>query len=171
MSDRPDYNAVLRRLNLLDELAAYQPMVIGTPPLGIDIDSSDIDVACTSNSLPSFAADAAARFGRQSAFEIADVAKTPDAAMRVSFSAFGWVVELFCQTLPIQEQWGVRHFLIEQRLLAVLPDLKSEVIALKKSGQKTEPAFAAILDLAGDPYAAMLDLESLSDKELASLQS
>ena len=47
--------------------------------------------------------------------------------------------------------------------------LKSKVIELKQSGQKTEPAFAALLQLQGDPYAAMLKLEKLSDDELVSL--
>jgi len=91
------------------------------------------------------------------------------AAVRVAFVSQGWEIELFCQAIPIQEQWGVRHFLIEKRLLELLPMLKSKVIELKQSGQKTEPAFAALLQLQGDPYAAMLELEKLSDDELVSL--
>ena len=79
-----------------------------------------------------------------------------------------WEIEIFCQALPIHEQWGVRHFLVEKRLLEILPSLQSKVIDLKRAGQKTEPAFAAVLKLEGDPYEAMLELEKLSDEELAS---
>lgn len=37
---------------------------------------------------------------------------------------------------------------------------------LKAVGLKTEPAFADYFGLSGDPYQAMLELESLTDDEL-----
>lgn len=154
---------------MLGKLARLKPMVIGTPPLGIDIETSDIDIACTADDLEQFKFDAIALFENEQSFEIGNIEGLPDAAVRAAFVSHDWEIELFCQALPIHEQWGVRHFLIEKRLLEILPSLKSKVIDLKRSGQKTEPAFAAILKLEGDPYVAMLELERLSDEELASL--
>lgn len=154
---------------MLEKLAQFEPMVIGTPPLGLDIESSDIDIACTSSDLDLFRLAVTARFGPQAGFSIANVSKTVEPAIRASFQSHGWEIELFCQALPVREQHGVRHFLVEERLLRVVPGLQSKVIELKQSGQKTEPAFATLLNLDGDPYEAMLELENLSDEELVSL--
>ena len=57
----------------------------------------------------------------------------------------------------------------EQRLLALDSRLGSAVVRLKEEGLKTEPAFASVLGLNGDPYEAMLMLEEKSDEELVGL--
>jgi hypothetical protein len=88
---------------------------------------------------------------------------------RAAISTWGWDVELFCQVRNTDTQWGVRHFRVERRLLAIDPDLRSDVIERKRCGMKTEPAFAAVLGLTGDPYQALLDLERSSDTELTEL--
>jgi len=38
-------------------------------------------------------------------------------------------------------------------------DFRQQIIALKKAGYKTEPAFANILNLKGDPYTALLEFK------------
>lgn len=166
---RAAYHDVLDDLGLLGKLAQYEPTVIGTPPLGIDIETSDIDIACTATDLEQFKADVTRLFGGAQAFSVKDLQRFPDAAVRLSFIERDWEIELFCQKIPIAEQWGVRHFLVEQRLLCLNPGLRGQVIKLKQTGLKTEPAFAALLDLAGEPYEALLELEKLSDAELAAL--
>lgn len=166
---RPHFRQVLDELNLLAELAEYEATIIGTPPLDIDIDSSDIDIACTAINLEKFEADVTARFAAAKGFVAERVTVFPEPAVRAAFLSHGWEVELFCQTLAIQEQHGVRHFQIEKRLLAIDSELKERVLQLKRSGQKTEPAFAALLQLDGDPYTAMLALEDYSNRDLAQL--
>jgi hypothetical protein len=49
--------------------------------------------------------------------------------------------------------------------------LVDKVKLLKQNGIKTEPAFAQLLALQGDPYEAMLNLETYSDIELINLIS
>ena len=84
----------------------------------------------------------------------------------VQFHALDWDIELFCQRIPTKEQWGVRHFNVEKRILTIEPALRKTVRRLKEDGLKAEPAFAAALGLSGDPYAAVLKLEALSNVEL-----
>lgn len=78
----------------------------------------------------------------------------------------GWEIELFCQKTATDHQWGVRHFRVEARLLALGPHLKEAVMRLKREGLKTEPAFAKVLSLPGDPYVALLELETLDNAQL-----
>lgn len=85
----------------------------------------------------------------------------------VSFVSDGFCVEIFGQPQPVLQQNGYCHMLIEQRLLALGGEaLRAEIRRLKTLGMKTEPAFAHYLALAGDPFAAMLELSSFSDAEL-----
>ena len=96
---RSHFQTVLDELNLLAELAEYEPTIIGTPPLGIDIESSDIDIACTAADLEKFASDITARFASMQEFIIERVTGFPDPAVRAAFLSVGWEIELFCQTL------------------------------------------------------------------------
>jgi hypothetical protein len=61
--------------------------------------------------------------------------------------------------------------IIEGRLLCLgaSVSLRERVVALRQAGLKTEPAFAKLLALAGDPYAALLELESQSAAQLTAL--
>ncbi|WP_297588595.1 DUF4269 domain-containing protein [Roseibium sp.] len=167
--ERPPYTAAIDRLDLLDRLADFDPVTIGTPPLGIATETSDIDVACFSENLERFRTFAVREFGDIEGFAARTSVHAGMQAIVVSFQSSGWEIELFCQALRTAEQWGVRHFRIEKRLMEIEPLLGNEVLNLKRLGLKTEPAFAQILQLPGNPYEAMLDLENQTDEELRKL--
>ncbi len=168
---RSRFETVLDDLDLLSRLASFNPIVIGTPPLGIDIETSDIDVACSACDLKEFHTSVQRYFGNLVGFACERSEEQSEPAMRVVFFSHGWQIELFCQTTPVEDQWGVRHFLVEQRLLQIEPRLKPKIVELKEDGHKTEPAFAKMLNLAGDPFEAILRLELKDDIELAELAS
>jgi hypothetical protein len=44
--EKVHYVEVLRRTDILAKLCAYDPHVAGTPPLGIDLPTSDLDILC-----------------------------------------------------------------------------------------------------------------------------
>lgn len=46
---------------------------------------------------------------------------------------------------------------IEYFLIKNVNGLKEKVIKLKKQGYKTEPAFAYLLKLSGDPYESLIE--------------
>ncbi len=166
---RPHFAQVVGDLNLLTCLAEFRPMVIGTPPLGLATEESDIDIACSAKDLERFAAVARHQYGHLEAFSLRRFEESPEPAMIASFRHSGWEVELFCQELDIEDQAGVRHFHVEQRLLKLEPSLQQEILHWKRFGVKTEPAFAKVLQLSGDPYEAMLTLEAKTDKDLRTL--
>lgn len=84
-----------------------------------------------------------------------------------AFFENGWPFEIFAAAEPVAEQAGWRHFLVERRLLAIGgARFRAAVMALRGEGVKTEPAFARVLGIEGDPYAALLGLEAGDDAGL-----
>lgn len=166
---RPDYSEAIERSAILTFLAPSAPRVVGTPPLGLAMPDSDIDIVCEAADPERFVAvlwDA--------------LSSLPDFSMRqwtgdgrpiiASFRAHGWLFEIFAAATPVEEQAAWRHFVVERRLL----DLGEEVfwqavMDRRRAGAKTEPAFAAALGLAGDPYITLLDLHDASDERMAKL--
>ncbi|MEA5389932.1 DUF4269 domain-containing protein [Cyanobium gracile UHCC 0139] len=166
---RIPYEQAIERLGLLANLCSFDPIVIGTLPLEIDVSSSDIDIACSCDDLDRFAEFTSRQYESQDGFQVRHSIFQEHASIVVQFHALGWDVDIFCQPIPTAKQWGVRHFRVEQRLLVLSPGLKSAVTELKCSGLKTEPAFAKALGLSGESYAAILGLEHCDDRELLAL--
>lgn len=166
---RPPYREALHRIGYPGDLKAFDPHPAGTPPLGLDRPESDIDVLCHAPDPEALAAVAWAGFRH-----------LPDFSMHrwcgdgrpvvVRFLSAGWPVEIFGSPLPVADQPGWRHFDVERRLLALGgPAFRQHVVRARDRGLKTEPAFAAVLGLAGDPYAAMLAAADLDDEGLRRL--
>ena len=164
---RLDFNQVVQNLSLLTILHEFDPVIIGTPPLGIALETSDIDIACSANNLAQFKTIIVTKFSKFDRFQCYDSIWQNQNSVIVQFHAYDWDIELFCQMIPTHQQRGVRHFNIEQRLFNIEPKLRGVILRLKQHGLKTEPAFAQALGLSGDPYVSILDLESMSDDDLA----
>jgi len=80
-------------------------------------------------------------------------------------------IEIYASKNHSEKTNGYRHMVIEARLIEILgKDFKNEIIALKKRGLKTEPAFAKQLGLKGNPYESLLELEEYYDDDLKNLK-
>ncbi|GAB4072911.1 DUF4269 domain-containing protein [Ancylobacter sonchi] len=166
-----DYRAALAATGLMDRLAGFDPHVVGTPPLGLDLAGSDIDIdiVCHAREPEAVARLMWDEFRREQHFRLWQWRKDGRPVV-ASFTAAGWPFEVFAAPCPVAGQAGWRHFRVEQRLLALGGDgLRAAVMARRQAGLKTEPAFAAVLGLAGNPHAAMLALFEQDDAALAGL--
>lgn len=103
---KPHYEDVIEKLEILLRLKEFTPVVIGTPTLGLATDESDIDIACTSPDFDRFSTVVRSAFDRMEAFSIRHADHLSAPATVASFKAMGWEIELFCQTLPTEYQWG-----------------------------------------------------------------
>lgn len=169
--ERIGWRDALERLDLLAILSPFDPHVAGTPPLGLDLPSSDIDVLCQVVDGVAFT-DCLWRHG--STHDNFRVHQWTDGtrAIVASFRAFDWTIEIFGSAEQVEDQAGWRHFEIERRLLEVGGiQFRERVMARRRGGMKTEPAFAAVLGLAGDPYEALLRLSSIQEVDLDRLVS
>lgn len=163
--------AVLSRHRPLDRLAPHDTGLAGTFPLDIAIPGSDLDILVQADDPFAAAPLLDAAFGRESGYARRQVRVADGPALVAGFTLDDLPVEIFVQSLPVVRQMGWRHMLVEARLLALAPSLRPAIRALKRTGVKTEPAFARLLALPGDPYQAVLDLEPLADSALADLLS
>ncbi|WP_020590499.1 DUF4269 domain-containing protein [Kiloniella laminariae] len=165
-----DYLQVIAQLDLTSVLQGYQYTIIGTPPLEIDIDSSDLDIACQADDPAVLSRHLRHCYGHYPDYLEKEYHFSSLSARIVTFEMQEWPVEFFIQNQPLSQQNGVRHFAIEKRLLDLCgPSFKQSVIALKNRGIKTEPAFAELLGIKGDPYINLLKLENCSDSQLRGL--
>ncbi|TDF95891.1 DUF4269 domain-containing protein [Paenibacillus piri] len=154
---RRAYKAIVD-LGILNDLARYGPVLCGTIPIGIDVDGSDLDIIMKVEDFAKFTAIATRLYGNHTGFQVKSNIIREMPAIKVNFDFGGFPFELFGQPQPVEAQHAYRHMLVEHRLLMKYPDLKNDVIRLKEQGIKTEPAFARILQLAGDPYDSLLTL-------------
>lgn len=160
---------IVRRYGLLERLAAFDPVIVGTLPLAIDTPRSDIDILCEVPDFGPFKSAVEDAFGTCVGFGIHARPATPHVpeARVVRFDLDGLPIEIFATNRPSIEQYGFIHMLVEARILDLLGDgFASQVRDLKNAGIKTEPAFAQLLGLAGDPYIALAEMINLSPAEL-----
>ena len=162
--------AVLEDLGILTTLGAFDPVVAGTIPLDIDLPGSDIDIICevTPAARHSFEQLLRAHYGHLPAFRLGPAASGSHSALVSSFRYAQTEIEVFGQGLPTAQQYAFRHLVVEHAVLcAGGPTWRAAVRQLKEQGLKTEPAFAELLGLPGNPYEALLTLENLAPAELA----
>jgi Domain of unknown function (DUF4269) len=166
----------LVELGILRDLAAFDPVLVGTIPLAIDVATSDLDIVCRVPDPAPFEDALRRLYGSRPQFRLRKLRRaTAPAGKRgpatvARFRHRRQLIEVFGQDLAVEEQAGFRHMVVEARLLALGGEtLHRRVRKLKRTGAKTEPAFAELLGLRGDPYRALLDLHGARDATLAAL--
>ncbi|MDQ0512489.1 DUF4269 domain-containing protein [Ancylobacter amanitiformis] len=160
------YLDALHASQALQWLAAFDPHVAGTLPLGVAVAGSDIDILCHAPDPDLFGQVAWRHFAQERAFSLHQWTHG-ERAVIARFDSHGWPFEIFGSRRPVREQVGWRHFEVEERLLALGGEtFRAAIRVLRGDGLKTEPAFARALGLDGDPYAALLALHARDDAEL-----
>jgi hypothetical protein len=136
---------VLAETHLLTRLRPFGAVLAGTFPLDLVCSGSDLDILCHASS-------------KQDVFHALDGLTTKDSGeSTIEVLGFPIPIEIYVEDTPVQEQRGYRHLIAEARLLAMGgPKVENEIYQLKVAGMKTEPAFAEVFELWGDPYEALL---------------
>lgn len=151
---------VLTKHEVLSKLREFSPILVGTIPINIDTAGSDLDIICCCPDLQNFAEAVTKSFKHERKFSIAYSAHSGKDNVAASFFLDNFEVEVFGQSTPTKEQNAYRHMLIEHRILEQKgEDFRKQIVALKEQGVKTEPAFAQLLGVSGDPYSGLLDFE------------
>jgi len=148
----------LKELNLFEDLSIYKPLLTGTIPIGIDLPESDLDIICHVSNHQAFAGLVTRLYENYAGYSLKQSVHTGMETTVACFRTDSFEVEIFAQNIPTDRQHAYQHMLIEHNILLKKGnDFKAEIIRLKASGMKTEPAFARLLGLPDDPYQALLD--------------
>ena len=169
MNGRPSYLEALEAARVAEHLERWPWKLAGTPPLGIDVAGSDIDVICTVEDGVEFSRVLWAAYSGYDDYRSWQWT-TSDKAIVTRFHASGWEFEIFASPGALATQTAIRHFDVEERLLRLGGKaFRRAIVDQKLSGQKTEPAFSTLLELDGNPYQKLLDIAELDDRELLDL--
>lgn len=157
---------ILHQNKVLESLRPFDPVLVGTIPISIDVKTSDLDIICCFKNKNFYRDTIVNLFKNTEHFSIRE-RKDKAETVIAGFFMGDFMVEIFGQNIPCRQQFGYRHMLIEHELLNKYGEaFRQQIIALKNQGYKTEPAFAKLLGLQGDPYQALLQLETGIDKPL-----
>jgi hypothetical protein len=157
----------LQELWIIQVLGQFNPTLVGTLPIGIDIPGSDLDIICEATDLDSFSMMVRMEFSRQKDFNLKFKTINDLPSTVATFHYKDLPIQIFAQPIPVEQQNAFRHMLVEARLLEIGgPKAIQEIRQLKLYGLKTEPAFARYFHLTGDPYARLLELSLLNNEEL-----
>lgn len=152
------YN-ILTKIDIFNILKKYMPILVGTIPLGIDIENSDLDIVCQVYDFEEFKQILQDNFSAYRNFKI--INKDKDIIV-CNFIENNMEIEIYASNIESDKSNGYRHMIIEYKLLKLYgKQFKEEVIKLKREGLKTEPAFAKILNLNGNPYEKLLEFEKI----------
>jgi hypothetical protein len=164
---RSAHNALVS-LAIMDDLAELHPVLVGTVPLSVATDRSDLDIICEVHDLDRFQSGLRSKYGGLERFSTwrreIDGLETVVAIL----VSHGWRVEVFGQARPVWEQQAFLHMVVEARLLRLGgEEAARRVKELKASGWRTEPAFAKVFGIRGNAFSTLLELSSMSERELA----
>ncbi|HDR7795571.1 TPA: DUF4269 domain-containing protein [Bacillus luti] len=147
---------VLNKLNIMEDLALYSPVLCGTIPIRIDTLQSDLDIVMEVHNFDVFEQEMRSLYGSYEGFKIKRKKIKNTESIKIIFEFEGFEFELFAQPKPVRNQNAYRHMIVEHMLLMKHPHIRKEVIQLKERGLKTEPAFARVLNINGDPSEELI---------------
>jgi hypothetical protein len=158
--------ALLSENEIFTKLEGFDPILTGTVPINIDIEGSDLDIICYWKNKEDFLRVLHDNFSGYKGFVIADKVIKGLQTVVCNFSIADFALEIFGQNRPTREQEAFRHMMVEYQILTQRGEnFREDILKLKRSGIKTEPAFAHLLGLSGDPYEALLQYEIEIEKQ------
>ena len=149
---------VLEKHQIFDKLKKYNPILTGTFPININIKNSDLDIILESDDLIEAKDFFINEFQNQKEFDIQFCKINDIDSLVCNFILEEFPIELFAQNIPTKLQNAYRHMVKEYEILEKEgEEFRKKIINLKEKGWKTEPAFAELLGLKGNPYEELLN--------------
>lgn len=149
----------IKQYKVLEKLEKYNPILTGTIPIGIDLPESDLDIICQCENHFEFTTDLLKYFFHQKDFKVYSAKQNGIKSTIAKFKTNNFIFEIFGQNIQTEKQNAYRHMIIENRILKEKgEEFKQGILKLKSKGMKTEPAFAKLLGIDGNPYSELLKL-------------
>lgn len=161
---------VINELMILETLKDYDPILVGTIPIGLHIPGSDLDIICEVHEPDVFKSFITSHYSKYANYSFKTQYEKDVTIVVVNFTYKGFDFEIYAKPGLTRSFNGYQHMVIEHRILNLLDiRFRETIISLKKCGLKTEPAFSKLLGLRGDPYEELLKLKNYSDSDIINL--
>ncbi|MCH4824407.1 DUF4269 domain-containing protein [Gramella lutea] len=152
---------IFKNHSIMEKLEEYSPILVGTIPINIDIDNSDLDIICFAKNLNSFLEFLNNKFSNEDEFIVIQKNIKGRQCVLARFRLDNYDCEIFGQNVPTHEQDAYLHMIKEYEILEKEgPEFRKTIIELKRTGLKTEPAFAQLLGIKGNPYSGLLKYQA-----------
>lgn len=154
---------ILEKIKIFEIMKEYNPILVGTIPLGINVKDSDLDIVCQQKDLEKIKYTLIKEFSKYEKF----ICRKKDSSLVANFFVEGIEIEIYCSEEISEQTNGYRHMVVEDRILKLANlKFKNDIKELKEKKIKTEQAFCSLLNLIGNPYEEILKLEFLNDLEI-----
>jgi hypothetical protein len=148
---------------ILCKLKSYSPEVVSTIFVNLDTPTSDIDIVCDYLDQEVFTDDLGLAISKFDSHSV----KTYEDRVVGRFDFQNFIFEIYATNIPVKEQMAYRHYQLMKRLVSTGgTDFSKKVRELKEKGLKTEPAICQLLQMPGDPFLSILDIETWTDSEV-----
>ncbi|WP_258881256.1 DUF4269 domain-containing protein [Paenibacillus sp. sptzw28] len=99
-------------LNILNDLAEYNPTLCGTNPISIDIQGSDLDIIMEVNNFEPFKDKVKSLYGNLEGFILTELTVRNTPTITSNFRFGGFEFELFAQPNAVEKQNAFMHMII-----------------------------------------------------------
>lgn len=128
---------LLRNHQILEKLDTYKPIVVGTIPIEINIENSDIDIIGETSNFEKATNHLTENFSHYIEFKIDQLINNNETCLTCNFRIDTFEIEIYLENKIPTEQNAYRHMLIEAKLLENLTNhSKTKSSNLKRMGTK-----------------------------------
>ena len=89
---------ILNENRIIEQLAEFKPILVGTIPINIDIENSDLDIICYVQDKEKFRQSLLSHFQQEKDFKISENQTLN--ALKANFFIEDFEIEVFCQNIP-----------------------------------------------------------------------
>src|SRR6516164_7141036 len=97
-------NHAIRSLQIFECLSQYRPTFVGSTPIDIDLDESDLDIICEAHNLDQFEEQNRLLYGSRTNFRSMRAVKYGLPCILISFYSHSFRIGIFGQPKAIEEQ-------------------------------------------------------------------
>lgn len=152
----------LLALRIFDQLSDYNPVLVGTIPICINLKNSDLDIICEIKDDIEFIKILNVLYSANLGFNL----KKRKNYVVCSFFYGGFSIEIYAEQKLVKQQNAYLHMITEYRILNLaVSRFKLAIIQLKQNGFKTEPAFGYLLGIE-NAYTELLEFSKKTNEEL-----
>lgn len=151
---------LLQAHDVFEKLVSFDPQWVGSAALDVHIEGSDLDICCDAGTdLNGFEAALKSAFGKYPSFKSKLESFGGEPSCVCWFKMDDIPVNIWGRAHAVERHEFYRYYKVAQSFLRLGGEALQDAIRdAKQDGLKTEAAFGVVLDLAGEPESALLDL-------------